>query len=229
MNKKDFCLKKLGQRGRIVIWQVEGEKIRKDLDEEFTNFGQHYRFKYIPIFEFWIDKEANPDEQRFFIDHLLVEWQAMKKGLSYNKASDLADLQERVERYKAGDIKKVWDRKGEIDFAKIHQKLLKRTTDKLSVWLIDGRLVRSVFHVEFTQGGHDQVYDFVPKGEVWIDNDLIAEERPYVILHELYERGLMATQGLPYKEAHRRSSRLEWHSRYDKQKLQENLKTVGWL
>lgn len=227
MDKKDFYIKKLGQRGKIVIWQVDGEKIRGNIDEEFTNFGQHFRFNYIPVFEFWIDKEATPDERRFFIDHLLVEWQEMKKGASFIKASDLADIKEQVERYRAGDIKKIWDKKGEIDFGKIHLKLLKKLKNKLFVWLVNGRLVRSVFHIEFTEGGHDQVYDFVPINEVWIDNDIIAEEKPYVILHELYERGLM-TDGLPYKQAHRKASRLEWQSRHDEQKLQENLNMVGW-
>lgn len=228
MNLKDFYLKKLGRRGKIVIWQVDGEKVRRDLDEEFTNFGQHFRFNYIPVYEFWIDKEAVPDERRFFIDHLLVEWRAMKNGTSFIKASDLADIKERVERYKAGDVKKIWDKSGEIDFGKIHLKLMKKLNNKLSVWLVDGRLVRSVFNIEFTEGGHDQVYNFVPVNEVWIDNDIIVEERPYVILHELYERGLM-TDGLPYKQAHRRASRIEWQSRHDEQKLQENLKIVGWL
>lgn len=227
MDIKPFRLKKLGQRGKVVIWQVDGEKIRGNLDEEFTNFGQHFRFNYIPLYEFWIDKEAVPDERRFFIDHLLVEWQEMKKGASFNRASDLADIKERVERYKAGDVKRIWDKKGKIDFNKIHLKLLKKLKAKLSVWLVDGRLVRSIFHIEFTEGGHDQVYDFVPINEVWIDNDIVADERPYVILHELYERDLMA-KGLTYNGAHRKASRLEWQSRHDEQKLQENLKLVGW-
>lgn len=40
-------LKKIGQRGRISIWIVDGSYVRTNIDEEFTNFGQHYRFTYI--------------------------------------------------------------------------------------------------------------------------------------------------------------------------------------
>jgi hypothetical protein len=31
------------------------------MDEEFTNFGQHYRYPYIPKNELWIDQEAGHD------------------------------------------------------------------------------------------------------------------------------------------------------------------------
>jgi hypothetical protein len=31
------------------------------MDEEFTNFGQHYRYPYIPKNELWIDQEARHD------------------------------------------------------------------------------------------------------------------------------------------------------------------------
>jgi hypothetical protein len=70
------------------------------------------------------------------------------------------------------------------------QKLTQR--GEISIWIVDGRLVRSVFDVDFTEGGHDYVYEFVPQNEVWIDNDLEESERPFVLLHELHERNLMA-------------------------------------
>ena len=41
----------------IQVWVVDGEYIRTYVDEEFTNFGQHYRFPYIPENEFWLDRE----------------------------------------------------------------------------------------------------------------------------------------------------------------------------
>ncbi len=63
-------LKKIGQRGRIGIWILDGSYVRTHINEEFTNYGQHYECKYIPKTEFWIDQEVKPDEQKFFIDHL---------------------------------------------------------------------------------------------------------------------------------------------------------------
>jgi hypothetical protein len=71
-------LKKSGQRGRITIWMVDGSYVRTHIDEEFTNYGQHYNFKYIPKDEFLIDQENSPDEQKFFIEHLLVEHRLME-------------------------------------------------------------------------------------------------------------------------------------------------------
>jgi hypothetical protein len=64
-------LKKVGQRGNIILWIVDGTYVRAHLDEEFTNFGHHYSFTCIPENEFWLDKEAKEDEQKFFIDHML--------------------------------------------------------------------------------------------------------------------------------------------------------------
>ena len=72
-------LEKIDQRGNLAIWLVDGGYIRGHMDEEFTNFGQHYSFSYIPKDEFWIEKETKTDEQRFFIDHLLVEHRLMSQ------------------------------------------------------------------------------------------------------------------------------------------------------
>ena len=85
-------------RGDIQIWTVDGSYIRGHMDEEFTNFGQHYRYPYIPLKEFWLDAEAEHDEHVFFIDHLLVEYGLMSKGMPYEQAIVEADRAERKER-----------------------------------------------------------------------------------------------------------------------------------
>ncbi len=212
MNLVNCRLKKIGRRGKIDIWLVDGSKIRKNLEKEFTNFGQHFRFPFIPEYELWIDQEAVPNERKFFIDHLLVEWQLMRKGVHYLIALEAGEEKERSEREKAGDPKKVFGKDGSADWDKIHQKLLAKTRNGLSVWLVNGRLVRSCFYISFTEGGHDLVYKFIPKNEIWLDNDLLPKEIPYVFLHELYERGQMS-QGLDYATAHKKASRREWQAR----------------
>jgi hypothetical protein len=68
----------------------EKNSVRKR-DEEFTNFGQHYRFRFIPTHEFWIDHEHGLGEQRIFIDHLLVEHRLMAGGMPYDQALGKAD------------------------------------------------------------------------------------------------------------------------------------------
>jgi len=221
MSRKKFYLKKLSQRGDIVIWQVDGNCIRRELDEEFTNFGQHYRFSYIPVNEFWLDKEAMPNERGFFIDHLLVEWKLMREGKTYHYALRQADQKEQSERTKAGDLAKVRRVNGQLDVNKIHIRPLGQIGE-LSVWLVRGRLTRSILNVDFTEGGHDLVYKFVPANEIWIDDDVMSAERPLVMLHELYERGQMAL-GLTYEQAHAKASELEWRCRHDEKKLVKNL------
>ena len=41
-------IKKVAQRGAISIWIVDGIYVRDHIDEEFSNYGQHYNFKFIP-------------------------------------------------------------------------------------------------------------------------------------------------------------------------------------
>jgi hypothetical protein len=55
-------IEKIDRHGPIDIWIVDGAYIRGHIDEEFTNFGQHYRYPYIPLHEFWLDREAHADE-----------------------------------------------------------------------------------------------------------------------------------------------------------------------
>lgn len=220
-------LGKIGQRGKIAIWIVDGTYVRTHLDEEFTNYGQHGAFNCIPENEFWLDKEASPDEQTFFIDHLLVEHRLMAKGVSYDDALVAADSAERAERKKAGDVQKLTEGGSLPDPKRVHIRLWKTLESGVSVWIVDGRLVRSVFDIDFTEGGHDHVYEFVPTNEVWIDNDLEESERPYVLLHELHERNLMS-QAWPYSRAHEASSKLEYRCRHHPEELHEMLANEGW-
>ncbi len=221
-------LEKVEEHEGLDVWVVDGSYIRGHIDEEFTNFGQHYRYKYIPANEFWIDHEAKNDERQFFIDHLLTEHRLMAKGMSYDKALEEADRVERRERCLTGDVSRLTHRGQQLPQGHdVHERLWKKLENELSVWIVNGRLVRSVFDIDFTAGGHDYVYEFVPENEVWIDNDIEESERGYVLLHELHERNRMS-QGLPYSKAHAESSRLEYHCRHHPDELHDALETEGW-
>lgn len=221
-------LRKDEQRGDFQVWIVDGSYIRGHIDEEFTNFGQHYRFPYIPENELWIDQEAHHDERCFFIEHLLVENRLMAKGMPYGQAIIEADRAERKERRRAGDVRRLTHRGKQLpDPREVHERLWKRLENGISVWIVNGRLVRSVFDIDFTEGGHDYVYEFVPEGEVWIDDAIEEAERGYVLLHELHERNLMA-KGWPYSKAHAESSRLEYHFRHHPDELHDALSDEGW-
>jgi hypothetical protein len=215
-------------RGDYQVWIVDGAYIRGHMDEEFTNFGQHYRYPYIPDKEFWIDREAEHDESKFFIDHLLVEHDLMAKGMSYGDALTEADKVERRERRRAGDVSKVTHAgKSLPDVSLIRERLWKELENGVQVWVVNGRLVRSTFDIDFTAGGHDHVYEFVPRGEVWIDDAIQEPERGYVLIHELHERNRMA-KGMPYSRAHNESSRLEFRCRHHPDELHDALAAEGW-
>ena len=221
-------ISKIDERGKLVVWLVDGAYIRGRIDEEFTNFGQHYRYPYIPQNELWVDQEAEHDERVFFIDHLLVEHRLMEKGASYDRAIEEADRAERKERRRAGDLKTMMHGGGALpDGRSVHEHMWKRLESGITVWIVNGRLVRSAFDIDFTAGGHDYVYEFVPENEVWIDDAIVELERPYVLLHELHERNRMS-QGWPYSKAHAESSRIEYHCRHHTDELHDALAREGW-
>jgi len=221
-------LQNFEQTGDFQVWIVDGEYVRGHMDEEFTNFGQHYRYPYIPENEFWIDQEAEHDECAFFVDHLLVEHELMEKGMSYGEALTRADAAERKERRRAGDVRKVTHGGQSLpDPATVHERLWKELENGVRVWIVNGRLVRSAFDIDYTAGGHDHVYEFVPTGEVWIDDAIEENERGFVLLHELHERNRME-KGMPYSKAHAESSRIEFHCRHHPDELHDALAAEGW-
>jgi hypothetical protein len=135
---------------------------------------------------------------------------------------------ERKERRRGGDIKKITKNGSKLpNSSDVHKKLWKKLENGVSVWIVSGRLVRSVFDIDFTAGGHDKVYEFVPENEVWIDDDIVEIERGYVLLHELHERNRMI-KGWTYNKAHAESSKMEYHCRHHPDELHDALATEGW-
>jgi hypothetical protein len=206
----------------IKVWVVNGQYVREHLDEEFTNFGQHYRFPFIPINEFWLDQQHAPGEEQFFINHLLIEHSLMRNGMDYDQAIDKADDAEQAERAKTALFQQgealLKSSQNSLLIDKIHKEFLSEFGSAVKVWVVDGELVRDLFYIDFTEGGHDKVYKFVPAGEIWIDDDVMPEERRFILLHEMHERYLMA-QGWNYNKAHKDSSRIEFKCRLHPQEL----------
>jgi len=227
-------LKKHSVVSGFNVWIVDGKYIRTVIDEEFTNFGQYYRFKFIPPNEFWIDKDyGEGGEIQFYIDHMLVEHRLMEKGEDYDHALKKADMMEKSERKKSHLMQEF----GHYVIDRVHKRLLKHYSGKVKVWLVRGVLVRDLFFIDFTEGGHDMVYHFVPENEVWIDDAVSSRERKYVILHEFHERNLMAkkirslkridkrlSHHQIYSWAHKQASELEYHCRHHPSQTEQRIK-----
>jgi len=235
---KQPYIKKYGVFSGFTVWIVNGKYIRTHIEEEFTNFGQHLRFDFIPENEFWIDKPySGGGEEKYYIEHMIIENRLMSQGKTYNQAIRSADLAEQKERKKSELIKdKINNLKAEELVHSVRKKLLKKySTKNLQVWVINGELVRGLFFIDFTEGGHDKVYPFIPKGEIWLDDDLSQRERKFVLLHEIHERNLMASatgvlsinKGYAkmdkaytkiYDRAHKSASEIENYSRRHREK-----------
>jgi hypothetical protein len=215
------------ERGNFMVVLVDGSYVRKNIDEEFTNFGQHYQQRYIPETEFWIDENTDPSEHVFFIDHMLVENRLMSEGESYDDALKAADEVERRERRRSDvSTKPRLGINANAYLVKLNMWHQLTKDVGLDVWIVNGKLVRDIFDVDFVEGGHDLVYNFIPKGEVWIEADIVSyDERYFVLFHEAYERFLMEL-GYSYVSAHCRASRAEHDCRINKEKLVNCLKRL---
>lgn len=205
------------------VWLVDGAYIRKNINENFVEYDSNIYKQFIPKKEFWIDIETNPREYPFFITHLLTEIKALNKGFSKNQASSIACRTEKRERLK--HIKRSLPFKREADkkiVDKVHFDLLQTYSSKVKIWLIDGKIVRDHFLLDYAEGGHDLVYDFIPEKEIWIEKILTPLERKFIMLHELHERFLMS-QGLDYPHAHHGALIVEDYFRDHPQKIEDRI------
>lgn len=194
-------IKLFKKEGDIKVFIVDGAEIRKNLNNQFTNFGQHYRFDFIPVDEFWVDRCKGYDEYEFYIQNMLKEHELMGTGHNYDYAHKKgceAEQELRNHRpkkdIKIGVVKKIGD---------------------VTIWLVDGEQVRNQYDIDFTEGGHDLVYRWIPEKEVWIDNDVPLDERDEIMLHECDEREKMEG-GRKYIPAHRSASIVEQNYRKTK-------------
>lgn len=225
-NNEGVYLKKIGDHGDLEVWLVDGSLVRRDLDENFTEYEHHARYKFIPANELWIEKDTNEDEWKYFLENVDLERKYISEGMTLEEAVEKANGTEQKDRRRSPRIQKILDshhaRKEAVK--KIHkEKLAEWSTDYLSVWRIDGEIVRALYLVDYADGGHDLVYDFVPKKEIWIEEVLDEKERKFILLHELHERFLMS-QGKDYPHAHEGATIIEARFRKDPRGLEERMR-----
>lgn len=167
---------------------VDGFRIRHTLDPDFASFHCHstaitkyYMPKYyIPKGEWWLDVRLKEELDFFLRLESIDRPQTAKSGSAFR-------LYLRKRLFKKDAVpdyvqKKEWG------------------------WgyrlvIVDGAVIRQYVDPEFTQGGHDLVYSYIPKGEIWIEQAVDSEERPFILQHELVERKLMS-RGKIYDSAH---------------------------
>jgi hypothetical protein len=93
----------------------------------------------------------------------------------------------------------------------------------LEIWRVDEGKVRNRLYTDFTIGGHDRVYSFIPDGQVWIGDDVDLDEIYEDTCHELWERFFMG-EGVDYEEAHEMATELEQMARRHPEEVLEDIK-----
>lgn len=164
------------------IKYVNGFNIRNTID---VNFGGHYTrdyAAYIPPDEIWVEDYLKPE-----ISLILKIVKTEKKFFSKNKSfKKLRDFLKRGAKKNGSP-------------PPFYRRITKK--GKIKVVDVDGAVVRKFIDPYFISGGHDLVYEYIPRNEIWIDALNYKEDQPFVLVHEIFERNLMA-QGRDYASAH---------------------------
>jgi len=89
------------------------------------------------------------------------------------------------------------------------------------VCAVNGFYIRNHIYIDFTEGGNDQVYgggpgseaNFIDQGLIYLDDDVNAIEKMFVLLHELHERNKMKNEAMSYDDAHASANKVEQMAR----------------
>jgi hypothetical protein len=85
-----------------------------------------------------------------------------------------------------------------------------RKIDEFDIWIVDGNKIRSEVEIEFCLGGNGFRYSFIPKNEIWIEENISdIDDAEAIIAHEIVETRLMRDQKLDYDSAHQKASDYE--------------------
>lgn len=159
---------------------VDGFKIRNYDDVDFSGEGSDVMYTHIPKGEMWLD-EVLQDEQDFFFQLHEFERSLLENGIAY------AEARKRVCSAFVANCK---DKPNVVikDYST-------QSTNNVRVLIVDGALVRKYYDPKFIQGGHDLVYNYIPKNTIWMET-AFHKEYHFTFTHEMYERECMAR---PYK------------------------------
>lgn len=212
-----------GQKNGLDVWIVDGYQVRHLIYKEFLYGGNGQRYCFTPPGEIWIDHAVSCEEYELTLAHELNERHLMAKfGWSYDRSHDSSLAVERVMRNRSDSIcseheKRLpaasptdWSNRKEIrgipDSIRLQgiYRVPVGVRDGISVWIVDGYLVRKNIFPDFGFSGNDLACHFIPSGEIWIDGQVSGEEMEYSIMAELKERTLMQ-QGKSYSDAYEAS------------------------
>jgi hypothetical protein len=210
----------MGKKNGYDIWIVDGARVRHRIYNSFLYGGNEQRYPFTPKGEIWIDNALSNEEYELTLIHEMNERHLMAKfGWTYLKSHD-SSLRLEVK------TRRLWDqicRSHENSLGKVSVRdhdTIKEISDipdsirlqniylipvgvrnGISIWIVDGYLVRKTIYPDFGFSGNDLAYHFIPPKEIWIDGQISCEETEYSIGVEMMERQEMCG-GKSYSDAY---------------------------
>jgi hypothetical protein len=209
-----------GKKDNYSIWIIDGNLVREKIYREWLYGGNEQRYVFNPKGEIWIDNDISAEEFDLTVAHELNERHLMAKfGWTYQAAHDSSLSLEQTIRHKneaicrsheaslrevgvtdSYNIKEIKNMPDSIRLEKIYR-VPAGERDGISIWVVDGYLVRQNIYPDFGDSGNDLAYHFIPSKEIWIDGQVSCEETEYSILLEITERKLIQN-GKSYSDAY---------------------------
>jgi hypothetical protein len=210
----------IGKQNNYDIWIVDGNVVRLKVFSSFLYGGNEQRYPFNPKGEIWIDNAISCEEFGLTLAHELNERHLMAKfGWTYIAAHDSSLSLEQVIRHSneeiclaheaslrkvsVTDYSNIKEIKGIPDSIRIQNiyRVPLGTRDGITIWIVDGYLVRKNIYPDFGFSGNDISYHFIPAKEIWIDGQVSCEETEYSITTEMNERKFMVT-GKSYDDSY---------------------------
>jgi hypothetical protein len=210
----------MGKEKNLDVWIVDGNQVRLKIFSSFLYGGNEQRYPFNPKGEIWIDNSITCEEYYLTLAHELNERHLMAKfGWKYITAHDSSLALEQnirhsnekiclnheasLKRMSPTDYDNIKEIKGIPDSIQIQNiyRVPMGERDGISIWIVDGYMVRKNIYPDFGFSGNDLSYHFIPAKEIWIDGQVSCDETEYSIETELMERKLLE-QGKNYDDAY---------------------------
>jgi hypothetical protein len=227
----------LGKKDNYDIWIVDVNQVRLKIFSSFLYGGNEQRYPFNPKGEIWIDNAISCEEFELTLAHELNERHLMAKfGWTYLTAHDsslsleqtIRHSNEEVCRAHEASLKKVAvtdyenikEIKGIPDSIQLRNiyRVPVGTIEGITIWIVDGYMVRKNIYPDFGFSGNDISYHFIPSKEIWIDGQVSCEETEYSIANEMNERKFMLA-GKSYDDAYSDAIDITWSNRQKMEKL----------
>jgi hypothetical protein len=210
----------MGKKDNYDIWIVNGNQVRLKIFSSFLYGGNEQRYPFNPKGEIWIDNAISCEEYFLTLAHELNERHLMAKfGWTYIAAHDSSLSLEQVirrsneeicrsheaslKKVAVTDYSNIKEIKGIPDSIQLQNiyRVPVDTREGISIWIVDGYMVRKNVYPDFGFSGNDLSYHFIPSKEIWIDGQVSCDETEYSIATEMEERRGIAA-GKSYDDAY---------------------------